>query len=161
MTEFVETFKEEHSKPGRSGNEHPIQKIREVADQYPYYKYCGLWSRHMENHSFLIILTGWLGMYDKSGNAVFANRLEGNLMTYEQVAQRMGGTSQCEWVVLMEVPTDEDDSKFHLSVEEYLHSIISLINELVLKVFVVSLMVVTTRSQFCYHGKLWTSASHQ
>jgi hypothetical protein len=33
---------------------------------------------------------------------------------------------------LTEVPTDEDDMKFHLSIEEYLHSLISLINELVL-----------------------------
>ena len=29
------------------------------------------------------------------------------------------------------VPTDEDDMHFHLSIEEYLHSLISLINELV------------------------------
>jgi hypothetical protein len=45
-----------------------------------------------------------------------------------------------EWAVialtpthLITVPTDEDDSKFHLSIEEYLHSLINLINELVIE----------------------------
>ena len=32
---------------------------------------------------------------------------------------------------IMIVPTDVDENKFHLSIEEYLHSLISLINELV------------------------------
>jgi hypothetical protein len=32
---------------------------------------------------------------------------------------------------LTKVPTDEEDGKFHLSIEEYLQSLISLINELV------------------------------
>ena|SRR2546423_13137141 len=35
------------------------------------------------------------------------------------------------WRLTLLVPTDEDDMHFHLSIEEYLHSLISLINELV------------------------------
>ena len=61
-----------------------IGKVKEIADRYPYYKYNGIWSRQMENMSFGIVLAGWLGGY---------NDVEGTLLTYEQVAEKMGGTS--------------------------------------------------------------------
>ena len=103
----------------------------------------------MENVSFCYVLKYYID--------------EEKLMSYEQVAEKMGGTSllrsRCPWINAFEaispkllalrdvwwigtgrgfvvwtlslVPTDEDDMHFHLSIEEYLHSLISLINELV------------------------------
>jgi hypothetical protein len=99
-----------------------IRKIKEIADQQPYYKYNGIWSRHMENASFILVFLTWIG--GEGGH-------EGRLLTYEEVALQMGGMRPCK-NHLTKVPTDEEDGKFHLSIEEYLQSLISLINELVM-----------------------------
>jgi hypothetical protein len=66
-----------------------LRKIQELANQRPYYKYNGIWSRHMETLSFCIIFMSWLGWDVSEGKVVF--REEGNLLNYEQVAKRMGG----------------------------------------------------------------------
>ena len=109
------------------GLQEALVQIKELADQHPYYKYNGMWTRQMENLSFCIVLMGWLGMC--VGNEKDPCE-EGTLFTYEQVAKTLGRFKPDEtWLIA--VPTDEDDSKFHLSIEEYLHSLISLINELV------------------------------
>lgn len=66
-----------------------IVKIGEVANQQPYHKYNGMWSRHMETASFVIVFLAWLGL---PGAGVFL-RQEGILPTYQQVADAMGGLS--------------------------------------------------------------------
>jgi hypothetical protein len=66
-----------------------IAKIGELADQQPYHKYNGMWSRHMEIASFIIVFLAWLGL----PGAGVANRQEGTLPTYKQVADAMGGLS--------------------------------------------------------------------
>ena len=66
----------------------PITKIKELADQQPYHKYNGMWSRHMESVSFILVFFAWLGL---SGGEGIALCPEGNLLTYEQVAGSMGG----------------------------------------------------------------------
>lgn len=71
------------------GEEASLRKIQEIANQRPYYKYNGIWSRHMETLSFCIIFMSWLGWDVSEGKVVF--RDEGNLLTYEQVAKRMDG----------------------------------------------------------------------
>ena len=66
----------------------PIAKIKGLADQHPYHKYNGMWSRHMEVVSFILVFMGWLGL---SGGAGVPLCPEGTLLTYEQVAAAMGG----------------------------------------------------------------------
>ena len=57
-----------------------LSKIKEIADDQPYYKYNGIWSRHMENASFVLVFLTWIG--GEGGD-------EGKLLTYEEVARRM------------------------------------------------------------------------
>jgi len=66
----------------------PLGKIKELADQHPYHKYNGMWSRHMENASFLIVFLAWLGLPGGTRTPIYP---EGTLLTYEQVAAEMGG----------------------------------------------------------------------
>ena len=66
----------------------PIAKIKELANQQPYHKYNGMWSRHMESASFIVVFLSWLGLF--SGPGATLSR-EGTLLTYEQVADAMGG----------------------------------------------------------------------
>ena len=70
----------------------------------------------------------WLGLTDDNGE--FRLSKPGVLLTYEQAAKILNG-SCFQNFHLIKVAVDEDDNKFHLSIEEYLHSLISLINELV------------------------------
>ena len=70
------------------------------------------------------------------------------------------GSISTSMEILILVPTDEDDMKFHLSIEEYLHSLISLINELV-RDLDAELMSGSTCCQFCYDGRLRASFGHQ
>jgi Translin family len=106
-----------------------LKRLEETANQHPYYKYNGFWSRQMESLSFCTVYMRWLGLIPVPGDS--DGMVPGRLLTYEQVAKIL----QSMFMTinnLMEVPTDEDDNKFHLSIEEYLHSVISLINELVI-----------------------------
>ena len=66
----------------------PLGKIKELADQHPYHKYNGMWSRHMENASFLVVFLAWLGLPGGTRTPLYP---EGTLLTYEQVATEMGG----------------------------------------------------------------------
>ncbi|KAI5849861.1 Translin [Tricharina praecox] len=82
---------------------------------YPYYKYNGLWSRDLQNLIFLTMFETWLErMYTtdtpQTGNA---------LLTIEEVGERFG--------VPVNLTTED---QFHITVEEYLHAIISLVEEL-------------------------------
>ena len=68
----------------RRGLQESLVKIKELADQHPYYKFNGMWNRQMENLSFCIVFTGWLGPFRE-------NREEGKLLSYDEVAKEMGG----------------------------------------------------------------------
>ena len=57
----------------------PLMTIKTIADEQPYYKYNQIWSKYMENVSFCFVLKYYIE--------------EGRLMSYEEVAERMGGTS--------------------------------------------------------------------
>ncbi|CAK4030576.1 probable translin [Lecanosticta acicola] len=96
------------------GNEvQSIQQLAQVASKYPYYRFNYAWSRQIEIcKCFSILLCGWLGGFGKGET--------GQLLTLEDV----GG--------IMNVPVNlKDRDEFHLTIEEYLLSLISLLDELV------------------------------
>ena len=69
---------------------------------------------------FSVLLCGWLGAFQVGAKEVKAGRL----LTIEEV----GG--------LLRVPVNlKDQDAFHLSIEEYLQSLISLVDELVCRPF--------------------------
>jgi len=92
-----------------------IAKLSLVASNYPYYKYNGLWTRDVQNVIFSILLCGWLGGMAPNGKAAEP----GKLFTIEEVGE------------ILNVPVNlKDRDAFHISIEEYLQSLITLIEEL-------------------------------
>ncbi|KAG8627281.1 hypothetical protein KVT40_004764 [Elsinoe batatas] len=88
-----------------------IAKLNEEASKYPYYKYNFMWSRQMQETTFSILLLGYLRGYSGPSG--------GTLLTIDDV----GAT--------LNVPVNlKDRDAFHLTIEEYLHALISLIDEL-------------------------------
>jgi len=61
-----------------------ILKLKELSNQRPYYRYNGMWSRQMENASFVNILLWWLGI--RLGDSEAHLEAEGDLLSYERVA---------------------------------------------------------------------------
>ncbi|GAB1742160.1 hypothetical protein NU219Hw_g7722t1 [Hortaea werneckii] len=88
-----------------------IQQLSEVASQHPYYKFNYAWTRQMQDVCYSILLCGWLGGFGKGE--------PGQLMKIEDVG------------ALMKVPVNlKDRDSFHLTIEEYLLALISVIDEL-------------------------------
>ncbi|KAK0265873.1 Translin-1 [Friedmanniomyces endolithicus] len=88
-----------------------IHKLSETASKEPYYKFNYAWTRQIQDACSSILLCGWLGGFGK-GEA-------GQLLTIEDVGQVMG------------VPVNlKDRDAFHLTIEEYLQALISLLDEL-------------------------------
>ncbi|KAF2489856.1 Translin [Lophium mytilinum] len=89
-----------------------ISKLSQAASKLPYYKWNTMWSRQIQDATFGILLCGWLG-----GNG--SDSKPGRLLTIEEV----GG--------IMKVPVNlKDRDAFHLTIEEYLQALISLVDEL-------------------------------
>ncbi|KAI9644145.1 Translin-1 [Ciborinia camelliae] len=85
-----------------------IQKLASVASNYPYYK-------DVQDVIFAILLCGWLGGLTKDGQPTESGRL----LTIEEVGE------------ILQVPVNlKDRDAFHITIEEYLLSLISLIEEL-------------------------------
>ncbi|KAG9525864.1 Translin, partial [Aureobasidium melanogenum] len=92
-----------------------IVKLSDAASKYPYYKYNGMWTRHVQDASFSILFCGYLGGFSDIG----AGSQDGRLLTIEEVGQ------------IMNIPVNvKDRDVFHLTIEEYLQSLISLVDEL-------------------------------
>lgn len=92
-----------------------ISKLSAVASTSPYYKYNSLWTRDVQNVIFAILLCGYLGGMGVNGQAPEA----GKLLTIEEVGE------------ILNVPVNlKDRDAFHISIEEYLQSLITLIEEL-------------------------------
>ncbi|MCJ1387084.1 hypothetical protein MMC17_010213 [Xylographa soralifera] len=88
-----------------------IANLGHVASKYPYYKYNGTWTRDC----FGILLCGWLG---GMANEVDQGQV-GKLLTIEEVGH------------ILSIPVNlKDRDAFHLTIEEYLQSLITLIDEL-------------------------------
>ena len=110
-----------------------IAQLAAIASKYPYYKYNNLWTRDVQNtvgaiysmvteeladhcQCFAVLLCAWLGGLPKEGGQGGVGRL----LTIEEVGE------------VLAVPVNlKDEDTFHLTIEEYLQSLISLIDELV------------------------------
>ncbi|KAI9055577.1 hypothetical protein LZ554_000523 [Drepanopeziza brunnea f. sp. 'monogermtubi'] len=91
-----------------------ISKLAAVTASSPYYKYNGLWTRDVQNVVFSILMCGWLGGMSKDGKVE-----SGKLLTIEEVGE------------ILNVPVNlKDRDAFHITIEEYLQSLINLIDEL-------------------------------
>ncbi|KAH0611108.1 uncharacterized protein H6S33_011535 [Morchella sextelata] len=90
-----------------------IGGLVEIVKDYPYYKYNGLWTRDLQNTAFLVLLHGWLKR--SYGTAESGN----SLLSIDEVGAVLG------------VPVNlKTEDRFHLTIEEYLHAVISLVDEL-------------------------------
>ncbi|KAI4756725.1 hypothetical protein E4T51_10205 [Aureobasidium sp. EXF-12344] len=54
-----------------------IVKLSDAASKYPYYKYNGMWTRHVQDASFSILFCGYLGGFSDIG----AGSQDGRLLT--------------------------------------------------------------------------------
>jgi len=89
-----------------------FSELSKVTSRIPYYKYNSLWSRDVQNTIFLVLYASWL-----EGAVNGSTEL---LAPIDQVGQTLG------------VPVNlKDEDRFHISIEEYLQSLITLIDELV------------------------------
>jgi len=102
-----------------------IQQLSKQASKNPYYKYNGMWTRQMQDTCFSILFCGYLGGFasisspSSSSSSIDASKAGGRLLTIEEVGQ------------LMNVPVNlKMQDSFHLTIEEYLQSLITLTDEL-------------------------------
>ncbi|KAL1964145.1 hypothetical protein VTN77DRAFT_7233 [Rasamsonia byssochlamydoides] len=90
-----------------------VSRLAFVASHHPFYKYNGVWSRELQNLVFSIELCAWLGGLSeyKQANSSF--------LTIEEVGK------------FLDVPVNlKGEDAFHLTIEEYLLALISLVEEL-------------------------------
>ncbi|KAF2743194.1 Translin [Sporormia fimetaria CBS 119925] len=91
-----------------------VSKLSDAASKVPYYKFNQMWSRQMQDLVFTILFWGWLGGKNEGGEIK-----NGRLLTIEELGQ------------LLKIPVNlKDRDAFHLTIEEYLHALISLVEEL-------------------------------
>ncbi|CEL07167.1 Putative Recombination hotspot-binding protein (Translin) [Aspergillus calidoustus] len=91
-----------------------VFRLKGVADKHPFYKYNGLWSRELQNLVSSIELCAWLGglqEYKATSSAAF--------LTMEEVGK------------FLDIPVNlKEEDAFHLTLEEYLLALISMVEEL-------------------------------
>ncbi|KAL3484094.1 Translin [Aspergillus germanicus] len=91
-----------------------VSRLKSVADKHPFYKYNGLWSRELQNLVSSIELCAWLGglqEYKGTSSAAF--------LTMEEVGK------------FLDIPVNlKEEDAFHLTLEEYLLALISMVEEL-------------------------------
>ncbi|KAJ5493068.1 Translin-1 [Penicillium diatomitis] len=93
---------------------HEVLRLKAVADQHPFYKYNGLWTRELQNLVTSIELCAWLG-----GLQEYKSSDSGSFLTIEEVGK------------FLEVPVNlKEQDAFHLTIEEYLLALISVVEEL-------------------------------
>ncbi|KAL4755347.1 hypothetical protein BDW72DRAFT_149 [Aspergillus terricola var. indicus] len=91
-----------------------ITRLKAVADRHPFYKYNGVWSRDLQNLVASIELCAWLG-----GLQEFKGSKSASFLTMEEVGR------------FLEIPVNlKEEDAFHLTLEEYLLALISMIEEL-------------------------------
>ncbi|KAF9736424.1 hypothetical protein PMIN03_004975 [Paraphaeosphaeria minitans] len=92
-----------------------VSKLAQAASKQPYYKFNGMWSRQMQDALQGILFWAWLGGTDyKTGEAKC-----GRLLTLEELGD------------VLKVPTNlKDKDEFHITIEEYLIALTSLVEEL-------------------------------
>lgn len=105
----------ETSRPHFQAQQSKISDLANISSKMPYYKFNGMYSSQVQNASFSAVFAHWLGL-NLLGSGTLA---PGNLLTIEEVATVLGAKVNVG-----------DEDVFHLTTEEYLHSLISLINEM-------------------------------
>ncbi|KAK0515932.1 hypothetical protein JMJ35_001966 [Cladonia borealis] len=91
-----------------------LAQLNQLASKHPYYKYNQMWSRRMESVSFHLVFYGFLCSHVEGFDGP-----QGMLYTIEEVSD------------ILAVPFNlKDQDAFHLTIEEYLLSLILLIDEL-------------------------------
>ncbi|KAJ6004993.1 hypothetical protein N7540_012792 [Penicillium herquei] len=91
-----------------------VFRLKAVADKHPFYKYNGVWTRELQNLVSSIELCAWLG-----GLQEYKGPESQSFMTIEDVGK------------FLEVPVNlKDKDAFHLTIEEYLLALISMVEEL-------------------------------
>ncbi|KAF1996778.1 Translin [Amniculicola lignicola CBS 123094] len=89
-----------------------IGKLSQSASKLPYYKFNSLWSRQVQDAAFNLLFWAWLGG-DQDGH------IQGRLLTIEELG------------IVLKIPVNlKDRDEFHLTIEEYLQALISLVEEL-------------------------------
>ncbi|KAJ5887896.1 hypothetical protein N7495_007937 [Penicillium taxi] len=91
-----------------------VARLKAVADKHPFYKYNGLWTRELQNLVASIELCAWLGgLQEHKGPS------STSFMTIEDVGK------------FLEIPVNlKEEDAFHLTIEEYLLALISMVEEL-------------------------------
>lgn len=102
-----------------------LQQLGELASRQPYYKFNGLWTRAMQDAVFIVLLVHWHLGGGGAGGAESEVQAQGQgqryvLMPLDAAAASLG---------TIPPPADGQDV-FHLTTEEYLHGMISLLDEL-------------------------------
>jgi len=88
-----------------------IQQLSEFASKHPYYKFNYAWTRHMQDAILSILTCAWLGGFNKGQI--------GQLLTIEEVGS------------ILSVPVNlKDRDAFHVTIEEYLLALVSLLDDL-------------------------------
>ncbi|OKL62366.1 hypothetical protein UA08_02270 [Talaromyces atroroseus] len=91
-----------------------ISRLAQLANKHPFYKYNGVWSRELQNLVYYIELCAWLG-----GLSEYKTSSKASFLTIEEIGS------------FLEVPVNlKDEDKFHLTIEEYLLALISMVEEL-------------------------------
>jgi predicted translin family RNA/ssDNA-binding protein len=91
-----------------------VLRLKAVADQHPFYKYNGLWTRELQNLVASIELCAWLGGLEEHKGSDSAS-----FMTIEDVGK------------FLEIPVNlKEQDAFHLTIEEYLLALIAMVEEL-------------------------------
>ncbi|RKF81408.1 Translin-1 [Golovinomyces cichoracearum] len=89
--------------------------LAKLASSSPFYKYNNLWTREIQTVIFSIVLCAWLGGLQSHSNS----GRRGKLLSIEECGE------------ILNVPVNlKDRDAFHITIEDYLHSLISLIEEL-------------------------------
>ncbi|EAT82382.2 hypothetical protein SNOG_10047 [Parastagonospora nodorum SN15] len=109
-----------------------VGKLSQAASKMPYYKFNNMWSRQMQGAVCCgtvttcnvgltasqvegLLFWGWLGGYKYEGGEIKC----GQLLTIEDLGE------------ILHIPVNlKDRDEFHLTIEEYLQSLISLVEEL-------------------------------
>ncbi|QQK41231.1 Translin, C-terminal [Penicillium digitatum] len=91
-----------------------VARLKAVADQHPFYKYNGLWTRELQNLVASIELCAWLGgLQEHKGPS------STSFMTIEDVGK------------FLDIPFNlKEQDAFHLTIEEYLLAVITMVEEL-------------------------------
>lgn len=92
-----------------------VVSLRDLASNYPYYKYNFKWTRAVQDAILTVLLDSWIGGSLDTGKPGEVGRL----LTLEEVGD------------IFKVPVNlKDRDAFHITIEEYLMAITSLTDEL-------------------------------